>query len=345
MNAVNKTRFLCTLIPCCLLLPPLVQTEGAPNASSLRWGEGAPPPRAKAGQLVGWCGPEIICAGGTWWEGPTKRYTEEVHAYDPAQDRWRSLPPFPLPIAYSGVVTIGGDLIVAGGWTGKAPVLHCYRLRPGESSRWDPLPDLPGPRVFSSAAAVGSVVYLMGGCVDFNMTGGPTATMVRLDLRKLKSGWQSCPPLPGPARSTFCAAACGGKIYVFGGYTTGSDTPPGLSDAYSYDPKTDRWTRLANLPGTNYAACAVSKDRRHVFVLGGVDTDRPTTNAEGQTEYPFADQTLVYDTRNNTYSVESALTHPIAADQALTDGKRLYVLGGEVGFHVRSPWTFVGSTR
>jgi N-acetylneuraminic acid mutarotase len=290
---------------------------------------------------VGWCGSEIVCAGGTWWEGPTKRYTDEVHAYDPARDRWRDLPRYPVPIAYAGTASAGRDLLVAGGWTGTEPVLRCYRLRPGAEARWERLPDLPGPRVFSAAAVVDSTLYLIAGAADFAMTGGPFADAIRLDLRRPGRGWQSCAPLPGKGRCILSAAACGGRIYLFGGYSTEKKEPPAFADAFSYDPKRDRWSRLADLPGTLYAAASGSVDDRYVYLLGGLDTDRKVQVAEGS-PYPFASKVLIYDTRGDSYREGTPLPRPVAPDCGLTDGRRFFVMGGEVGFHVRSPWTFIG---
>jgi N-acetylneuraminic acid mutarotase len=235
---------------------------------------------------------------------------------------------------------VGGDLVIAGGWTGKEPVLQCYRLRPGPDSRWERLPELPGPRVFPAAAVIGSTLYAIAGARDFDMTGGPRTDGLRLDLRRPEQGWRPVAPLPGVGR-TASAAACDGRIYLFGGYADPKKEPPALAEALAYDPSTDRWTRLPDLPGTLYAASGASPDGRRVYLIGGVDTDQRRPPSEPQ-KYPFSARTLVYDTRARTYRAGTPLPRPNAADRALTDGRRLYILGGEVGFHVRSPWTFVG---
>src|SRR5262249_15945652 len=69
-------------------------------------------------------------------------------------------------------------------------------------------------------------------------------------------------PYPAAVASA-AVAALNGLIYSFGGTTT-SDTDL----AYRYDPATDTWTALANLPAARTGAGAVS-DGTYIYILGG----------------------------------------------------------------------------
>ena len=59
-------------------------------------------------------------------------------------------------------------------------------------------------------------------------------------------------------------AALNGVLYSFGGIISSADT----NLAYRYDPGTDTWTALANLPQALSGASAVS-DGTYIYILGG----------------------------------------------------------------------------
>jgi len=78
--------------------------------------------------------------------------------------------------------------------------------------------------------------------------------MLALDLQTLR--WRVA---RGPRpREHLAATALGGKVYVLGGRLAGLDT--NLATVEAYDPRTNRWSRLPDLPtprgGTGAAAVA-----------------------------------------------------------------------------------------
>ena len=58
----------------------------------------------------------------------------------------------------------------------------------------------------------------------------------------------------GTARRVHASAAVGGKLYVFGGYSTGSAR---LSTAEVYDPASDSWAPVASLTSARSGVAAL----------------------------------------------------------------------------------------
>jgi hypothetical protein len=115
-------------------------------------------------------------------------------------------------------------------------------------------------------------------------------------------------PAPGVGSNFGSAAQIGGTIYVFGGVTG----PPGpitvTSTAWKYDIAGNTWTRIADLPTTNFGS-AVAAIGGKIYLASGSG---------------FLQQTWAYDPATNTYTRKADA--PPAA-QARMHG---VVLGGEL---------------
>jgi N-acetylneuraminic acid mutarotase len=121
--------------------------------------------------------------------------------------------------------------------------------------------------------------------------------------------WESRTPVP-VARTEVSAAAAGGRVIVAGGFL-----PDGSSSARvdAYDPATDAWTRLPDLPlGVNHAAAASYRGR--VYVLGGY--------SEGQR------QRTAWVLQNGRWRTLPPLPYVRGAAAAAVAGGRLYLVGG-----------------
>src|SRR5690606_14602083 len=58
----------------------------------------------------------------------------------------------------------------------------------------------------------------------------------------------------------------GGKLYAFGGYLDSTWAPAARVDRY--DPVTDRWERMADMP-ERISHCGTTNDGRYVYMAGG----------------------------------------------------------------------------
>ena len=121
--------------------------------------------------------------------------------------------------------------------------------------------------------------------------------------------WRSGAPVPVP-RTEVSAAAVGGRIAVVAGFTAdGSNS--GRADAY--DPGTNSWTRLPDLPSTVDHASAAGW-RGQMLVVGGYHDGAPTTNVWALTQ--------------GRWETLPSLPQPRAAAAAAVVGDTLYVVGG-----------------
>src|SRR5439155_15591098 len=90
-----------------------------------------------------------------------------------------------------------------------------------------------------------------------------------LDLNDPATGWRARAPLP-VARNHLAAVVLGDRIYAIGGQRQGDERNGNLRVVERYDPATDRWVRVADLPeprGHILASTFVADGL--IFVVGG----------------------------------------------------------------------------
>ena len=112
-----------------------------------------------------------------------------------------------------------------------------------------------------------------------------------------------------------------GKIYVFGGCTTGIAGADGSQFAWEYDPATDAWRTLRNSPIKRCSPLAEVVDGK-IYVIGGLE---PLENGEGTR---VTGLNLMYDPVADTWTERSPMpTTRNHAFSGVVDGK-IYVMGG-----------------
>jgi len=145
-----------------------------------------------------WTGRELIAWGGGSGGGGNWQASSDGAAYDPAADRWETLPPAPVP----------GRIGASAVWTGKE-------------------------------------VLFWGG------QSGPDATEAdgaAYDPQAKR--WRTLPPAPIGPRTEHQAVWTGREMVVWGGYANCCPIDSVVHDpaAAAYDPATDRWRRIADVP-------------------------------------------------------------------------------------------------
>ncbi len=220
------------------------------------WTTGTPLPEPRSEVAAAPVDGRVVVVGGFLESGANSR---RVDAYDPARDSWTRLPDFPVSVDPAAAASAHGRLVVVGGYgADRRPMRAAFRF---DGSRWRALPRPPEERAAAAAAATataGGTVWVVGG----RTRDGLATTMLALDLRTLR--WRT---LPGPKpREHLAATALGGTVYAIGGRRAGYDT--NLATVEAYDPRTNRWKRLPDLPdargGTGAAAI-----RGRIISIGG----------------------------------------------------------------------------
>jgi hypothetical protein len=113
-----------------------------------------------------------------------------------------------------GVVEMAGKVWVLGGDAPRRLPSDLVQVYDPAAGRWSLGPRLPQPIHHIIAAAVGGKLYVIGGEIDGASTGGINEVMAR------------------------------GRFHVWGG----EDVTGMIADHDYYDPRTDKWARLRDMP-------------------------------------------------------------------------------------------------
>ena len=233
--------------------------------------------------------------------------TRRVESYDPKTETWSQGPELPVALHHAVARNYRGDLVVIGGWIPEGSDLTAtssdkvFVLR-GET--WEELPELNHPRAAAAAAVVEGELIVVGGQAEDELV---SETEV-FDGKK----WTDVAPLPTP-REHLAAASDGRYLYAVGGRELSSDTNSGALERY--DPATDEWTSLPEMPipsGSFDATIALG----HLVTVGG---EQPTA---------VTDKVQSYELETRTWSELPPLGTPRHGLTVVVSGARLFAIDG-----------------
>ena len=319
-----------------------------------------------AGPVAGTHGDHLIVAGGANFPEPTRtasRTPELGKVYwndafvlrrDGRSYEWLDIDlQLTDALAYAacvstrdGVVVIGGEGF-RGGPNGSAVAevekfADVFRLRfDGQTLVRDDLAPLPRPLSYGAAALVGDTVFVAEG-----------ATFYSLDVSDPGAEWETLPSWPGDPRTVAVAASDGHRYYLMSGRAQHDDKSWTLyTDAYAFDPRRRRWTKIADLPWCIMAGVAIGDRHGITAYAGDGNVERwdqlEKFAAEGRNDLVtwmqdhhtgFNTDVLRYDSRRDRWSVVDSFP---GASQVTTpavewDGD-LVIASGEVRPGVRTP--------
>jgi len=131
-----------------------------------------------------------------------------------------------------------------------------------------------------------------------------------------RAGWNTLTAMPQPATGT-AVEAIDGIVYFAGGFNGAN-----LATLQAYDPTTNSWTALADLPGPRYAGDGAGVINSQLYVAGGWTQSPPLPN----------DTLFVYDRPTDRWSSLASMPHLSACGATgVIDGK-LYVTTACNGF-------------
>jgi len=250
---------------------------------------------------------------------------------------WKKGAPFPYPDEELYGVALNGKMYVIGGWDeGKAAGLN-YEYDPA-TDKWTEKKGMPRLAHHAALAAANGKIYVIGGFVppkDTQIpTGGawePIADTWEYD--PAADSWKSLAPVP-TKRGAAIAVEVAGKIYVIGGATTvtGSKDPyftffgPSLvlTTNEVFDPATNKWeSRRPMSVARNHAYAAAVNGK--IYVIGGRTGHAFILSATN------TDVVEEYSPVNDMWSApKERMPTPRSGGAWGTDGRRIYVAGGEV---------------
>lgn len=257
------------------------------------------------GAIAVWTGSKMIIWGGCCSNDLEDPRFHDGAAYDPARDSWARIAPAPFVLS-PAVATWTGTQMLVWGVTPEGPRGASYDPA---SDIWNRMADAPVDGYFESYTGVWTgrqwLVWGFGGAANEGAAYEPTSDT-----------WKPLAQFPFDPRIGHQAVWTGSQMVVMGGSAPVLDFP-GLADAASYDPATDRWARIAPWPLPPRDAPNAVWTGREVLVWGG------RKGAQW-----FADG-AAYDPARNTWRPLAAA--PLSArvpGAFLWTGKVLLVLGG-----------------
>ena len=310
---------------------PVAREQVCGTSTSFSWTTGKDCPLARfegSGAVVG---DELWVMGGFTSAGLA--VTRRIDIYAPETDTWRPGPDLPGAATHMAVVTVDGDVIVAGGFPGAfspmpPPTAAVWRYG-ATAATWNPGPELPAPGAAFAWALLGTTLHLAGGLNDEGRV--DTATHATWDIAGAPT-WTTAAPIPNP-RNHGGGAAAGGLFYAVAGRHHWDEAAGDVGDLDAFDPATGAWTARTPMPLVRSeigAATSTLSDGRILVVGGSLPGIFPSA------------EVLVYDPGADTWSTLPCLPEPRKGAVAFQIGRRVIVATGSPTSTDPSPTTFVG---
>lgn len=254
------------------------------------WSEGPALPAARHHPLMVSAGGRIYAVGGFMHgEAGIWQARPEVYALD-RQGGWSLVTHMPEIQTEAMAVEYDGRIHIIGGrtptvenasrWTEFKDV-NWHQVYDIQSNTWSRAAPLPTPRNSAAVGVIDGLIYVAGGRT---MKGGNMANLDRYN--PATDRWESLTPMPY-AGGGLNGGVVGGQFYVFGGEKLGTQGAEGvLPYTVRYDPASDAWRSLPNMPTPRHGQAVVSVGGALFVVAGGAHTGIGRTTAALEVFHP-----------------------------------------------------------
>jgi N-acetylneuraminic acid mutarotase len=250
---------------------PLAQSRQSVRVVEVSEAPAMPTARGShSGAMLG--GQAVVVASGSAWsdDRTTKRWLPDTLLFD--DGKWKPGPPLPHPAVEAAFASDGQRLYIVGGLTGvDMPSADSFALSLDGKQRLriESLPQFPVRHIGGAAAILDGRLFVAGGYDD----GEVTNRLRMLELNKPAGDWLDRSPIPGEARAYAALVAAGGQLYLLGGMTMDGQAMRVFKDVFEYQPMTDSWKHVGELPAAGYcwAVAAIDEDGRQLLVGGRAD--------------------------------------------------------------------------
>ena len=305
---------------------------------------------------------QLVMAGGCNFphvpvaDGGKKVYYDGIYVAslsDGTTLQWQEIGLLPEPSAYGVTIPTKKGLICVGGNTANRSLSEVFILSlQGGEAVMNTLPSLPVTIDNMAGALLEDVIYIVGGNVD----GVPSSAMYSLNLNAMDKGWKQEASVPGNPRVQPVCAAQGGKLYVWGGFSTaGEGREATLSvDGYVYTPASKEWKQVATpvdetgTPVSLGGGVALPMGEDAILCAGGVNKDIFLQALQGIHKgkeyltrpvewYQFNRKLLKYDIQKDQWTCLGDYEQGARAGAAMvSDGSSYYIINGELKPGIRT---------
>ncbi|MFB3902391.1 MAG: Kelch repeat-containing protein [Acidobacteriota bacterium] len=324
----------------------------------IEWTVGPDIPYPWKGGISGVFGDKVVLAGGHWMGGKPHTYL-----FDPQARTYGEIAPYPVATGFSQGDADKDSLYLIGGKTAGQMAVKLNKTTAGDW-QWSDLPPVPEANRWTSSVNVAGRWLLLyaGSFIDGGKHVALPAWRLRLD--RLEDGWQPMAPYPGGERAVITSAVSGGKVYAFGGWRGDNSLetvsgeldlrkkygfwifPPdpavqGFRDAYRYDPQTNHWEAIRNLPYSIFGGKGIPIGDRYILLTGTNSLRRcirvGRSNPDAAPPYSsqcwlgYDDVILCYDIQKDNYSRVGVMLYGVSSWNWAHVGDQLFCFGGEPG--------------
>jgi N-acetylneuraminic acid mutarotase len=235
-----------------------VRTVQIYDVASDRWALGPPLPQPNNHGMAASVNGRIYLIGGQR-TADDPSYVDTVYELDPATGAW--VEKARMPTARSGGVAVvhDGKIYVAGG---RPPRGHDFAVYDPATDRWETLPDLPTQRNHITGAAINGRIHVVGGRLGPGLS--PLKTTAHEVFDPQTRAWTNAAAMLR-GRSGINGVMAQGCFHVWGG----EDVTGMIADHDYYDPRSDKWTRLRDMPIAVHGVVGSAFASGVIWVAGG----------------------------------------------------------------------------
>ncbi|WP_329484524.1 S8 family serine peptidase [Kribbella sp. NBC_01484] len=220
------------------------------------------------------------------------------YVYDPSTLQWQRFADMPESRRKAASGFVDGKLYVVGGWGPQDLAAAATLIYDPAADRWSTGAANPKPWGAVGSAVLDGKVYSVGGCAGECQSS--TTDVLAYDVAHNK--FDTVAPYPESISWPSCGGI-DGKVYCAGGLGMDSSGtgPQSTAHSYVYDPGTNTWTRVADLPLDLWAS-SYTVANGVLAVTGGVAVDSTVLTNEAFAYSPRTDHwTALPNTTNALY--------------------------------------------
>lgn len=229
------------------------------DVASDSWSLGPELPVPNNHGMAASAGGRIYLIGGQTSSAGGDSFVDTVFELDPAEGVWVERAPMPTRRSAGVALVHDGRIYVAGG---RPPRGHDFAVYDPVADRWETLPDLPTQRNHIGGGVIDGRIHVVGGRLEGGFRSEQTAAHEVFD--PATGTWSAAAPMLRP-RSGLNAVVANGCLHAWGGESAAGMFP----DHDVYDPGSDSWTRLSDLPIPVHGVVGAAFVDELIFAPGG----------------------------------------------------------------------------
>ena len=190
-----------------------------------------------------------------------------VEMYEPGIDTWTPRAEMPTPRTMLSSAVVDDKIYVIGGmaFNPDMTALSTVEMYDPATDTWTPKAEMPAPRWGLHTGVVDGKIYVIGGMI---FDPDPVGVLTVDVYDPAADSWTTKAEMPA-GRFMPVGGVVDGEIYCIGGPTELYGAGAGSNVVETYNPRTDAWTRKADMPTARGFLSAATVDGK-IYVIGGI---------------------------------------------------------------------------